>query len=765
MSDSAVPAPVRKFHLSVNVSDLDRSVAFYRVLFGIPPAKHHPDYAKFEIESPPTVFSLVPGRSGAGGALNHVGLCLLSSEELVAIQLRLEQAGHKTLREDGVACCYSRQTKFWVRDPDGVLLELYVFHEDIDEHGHDHAPESELPAPMGQGAQEAAPQITWTHRLNEAVTLPLAHDSNSVQEVVLEGTINAALDGLDLPGLLKECLRILRPGGSLIVHGLAGDRSLQDASSSLPGPAAAVQHVPDFPSLIPLMHNAGFRCAKFTKLSERGYFEVEGVPLREVLIHAVKPGFRSSKRDQTVVYLGPQAAIEDDFGNRFVKGQPTTINMHDLLSLKSSPSVSQFTFLNGAVQSPACGTSAASSTAAQSECDGPECQPAADMPNKARYIMIGGFLGAGKTTTVGKLAAHLTQKGLRVGLITNDQAGGLVDTKLLRGQGYATEEIAGGCFCCRFNTLMDAATKLADAAKPDVFIAEPVGSCTDLVATVTYPLRRMYGDAFTIAPLSVLVDPIRARRVFGLDAGGTFSSKVAYIFKKQLEEADVLIISKSDIISEAQREELHAVLAKEFPMASIISASPRQETGLTEWFDSLMATEQPRRNPMTLDYEVYADGEALLGWLNATVNLKAHDEFDANVFLRNLAANVQARLQSQGAEIAHFKMTYSPDDGIAGELASIHLVRTDYVAELGMQLDEPSEGGQLIVNLRAEADPATLMAEVRTALEEASATFPGLTASVDHEEHFRPGKPTPTHRDGQMVMETKGGCQPGSGCC
>lgn len=379
--------------------------------------------------------------------------------------------------------------------------------------------------------------------------------------------------------------------------------------------------------------------------------------------------------------------------------------------------------------------------------------------------MIGGFLGAGKTTTVGRLARHLSDQGLKVGLITNDQAGGLVDTKLLRGQGYATEEIAGGCFCCRFNTLVDAASKLTSDSKPDVFIAEPVGSCTDLVATVTYPLRRMYGDAFTIAPLSVLVDPIRARRVFGLDDGGTFSTKVAYIFKKQLEEADIIVISKSDLINDTQREELRAVLAKEFPLSKIVTASPRQETGLDDLFASLMTDEQARRNPMAVDYEVYADGEALLGWLNATVTLKSDDEFEANDFLKKLATNVQGRLQHAGVEIAHFKMTFSPDDGIAGELASINLVRSDYVAELGMELDEPTTGGQLIVNLRAEADPASLMEAVKAGLDETAAKFFGLQATLDHEEHFRPGKPTPTHRDGEVVIEVKGGCQPGSGCC
>src|SRR2546428_12832184 len=105
--------------------------------------------------------------------------------------------------------------------------------------------------------------------------------------------------------------------------------------------------------------------------------------------------------------------------------------------------------------------------------------------------MIGGCLGAGKTTCVVRLAQHLTDQGLKVGLITNDQGSELVDTAMLRSRGFATEEIPGGCFCCRFNSLVDAARKLAVATRPDAFIAEPAGSCTDLVGTVTYPLGRI----------------------------------------------------------------------------------------------------------------------------------------------------------------------------------------------------------------------------------------------------------------------------------
>jgi hypothetical protein len=257
----------------------------------------------------------------------------------------------------------------------------------------------------------------------------------------------------------------------------------------------------------------------------------------------------------------------------------------------------------------------------------------------------------------------------------------------------------------------------------------------------------MYGDAFTIAPLAVLVDPVRARRVLGLDEGGSFSSKVAYIFKKQLEEADIIVISKSDLLDEVARQELCCVLNREFPHAQVISASPRHEMGMDELYRTLMSGEQARRNPMAVDYEVYAEGEALLGWLNATVTLHADDEFDANLFLKQLATRVQAHLQSDGAEIAHFKMTFSPDDGIAGELASINLVRSDYIPELGMELDEPTTGGHLIINLRAEAAPTSLMQALKTSLDEVKSGFFGLNVVLEHEEHFRPGKPVPTHRD------------------
>ncbi|MDB6064726.1 MAG: Cobalamin biosynthesis protein [Pedosphaera sp.] len=375
--------------------------------------------------------------------------------------------------------------------------------------------------------------------------------------------------------------------------------------------------------------------------------------------------------------------------------------------------------------------------------------------SKARYIMIGGFLGAGKTTAVAQLARQLSSKGLRVGLITNDQGSDLVDTAMLRSRGFATEEIPGGCFCCRFNSLVDAAHKLTAATRPDVFIAEPVGSCTDLVATVTYPLRRMYGDDYSVAPLSVLVDPVRAMRIFGLESGGKFSEKVIYIYRKQLEEADLIVINKAELLGAENLERLQDALAKEFPGKEILYASARTGEGLAEWFGRINGADQPDGRAMAVDYEIYTEGEALLGWLNATVQLASAAGFDANGLLRELAGDIQARLNQEGAEVAHLKMTVSPDEGL-GDIAAINLVRNDFVPELSLALPDNVTSAQLIINLRAEGAPEKLKAAVEEALAKTGRANSQLTLRLDHLEHFRPGKPQPTHRDkGFMVGKSE----------
>jgi G3E family GTPase len=362
---------------------------------------------------------------------------------------------------------------------------------------------------------------------------------------------------------------------------------------------------------------------------------------------------------------------------------------------------------------------------------------------EARYVMIGGFLGAGKTTAVLRLAERLTRDGLRVGLITNDQSYGLVDTAMLHAHGFPVEEITGGCFCCKFNSLVTAAERLTEEARPDVFLAEPVGSCTDLKATVDYPLRRMYGDAYSIAPLSVLVDPVRALRILGLEGGKSFSPKVTYIYRKQLEEADLILINKVDLLEPERLETLRRALEAAFPRARVLALSARQGTGIEDWLDLLTTGDGAGGQAMEVDYDTYAEGEALLGWLNCTVQLTAEEPFEGNRLLLELAEGVRERLEAGGGEIAHLKLTLTPDES-GNDIGVVNVVRNDRTPEASHTLHEPLDSGQLILNLRAEADPEALHTAVLGALD----ALPGgeVEARIEHLERFRPARPVPTHR-------------------
>jgi Ni2+-binding GTPase involved in maturation of urease and hydrogenase len=355
---------------------------------------------------------------------------------------------------------------------------------------------------------------------------------------------------------------------------------------------------------------------------------------------------------------------------------------------------------------------------------------------KARYVMIGGFLGSGKTTAVARLARHLTDRGNRVGLISNDQSSGLVDTVLLRSKGFPVEEIAGGCFCCRFNSLLEAAEKLTRQTQPDVFVAEPVGSCTDLVATVSYPLRRIYGDRFEIAPLSVMVDPKRAARILGLEKGPLFSDKVLYVYRKQLEEADVIVVNKCDSLLDPLRERLVAALRESFPRASIFCCSARDGAGLDPWFKAILQSTSQDSTALDLDYDLYAKGEALLGWLNCTIRLDAADPFDANQTLLCLARDIRDRIAAEGREIAHLKMTLE-----SGGLSAVSLVGSDGEPDLRESLLDRVDGGVLVINLRAEADPEFLKAVTENALGTLQ-----VGTTIEHLEYFRPARPQPLHR-------------------
>jgi predicted enzyme related to lactoylglutathione lyase len=127
-------------HLAINVEDIDRSVPFYSALFGIEPSKTKPGYAKFEVKEPALNLTLnAKGRSENLGAFNHAGIQVDSTDDVLAARLRLQSAGLATFDEMDTTCCYAKQDKIWVHDPDGTPWEIFTVHADAEEFS-DHVP-------------------------------------------------------------------------------------------------------------------------------------------------------------------------------------------------------------------------------------------------------------------------------------------------------------------------------------------------------------------------------------------------------------------------------------------------------------------------------------------------------------------------------------------------------------------------------------------------------------------------------------------------
>jgi Ni2+-binding GTPase involved in maturation of urease and hydrogenase len=358
-----------------------------------------------------------------------------------------------------------------------------------------------------------------------------------------------------------------------------------------------------------------------------------------------------------------------------------------------------------------------------------------------RFIMLGGFLGAGKTTTIARLARHYQSRGLKVGIVTNDQATDLVDTNSLRAQGFDVGEVPGACFCCNFNKLTETVGQLEKTARPDIVLAEPVGSCTDLVATVVRPLQQLFGGTFDVAPYAVLLKPSHGGRILRGEQRGGFSPQAAYIFKKQLEEADLIVVNRIDELSADEADVLAGLLQAQYSGTPVLRMSAKTGTG----FDALVEFVEQRgrfgQRLMDVDYDTYAIGEAELGWLNSSLSVSAPKPFALDELLLDIIARLQSSLDEIDAETAHLK-AIGMADGLYGVA---NLVSSFSPPELSL----PSRGQvsevQLVVNARVATAPETLTEHVERAVHDACAVR-GAVAQFQQTQSFRPGRPVPTHR-------------------
>jgi Ni2+-binding GTPase involved in maturation of urease and hydrogenase len=338
-------------------------------------------------------------------------------------------------------------------------------------------------------------------------------------------------------------------------------------------------------------------------------------------------------------------------------------------------------------------------------------------------VIVGGFLGSGKTTLILAAARLLEQRGVRCAVILNDQSNDLVDSRHAEAEGFLAREVTGGCFCCRFSELMSVIEHL-QTFRPAVIFAEPVGSCTDISATVLGPLLECF-DRYRVAPFTVLVDPARAAALLAADA----DSDMAFLFEKQLHEADLVCMTKADLYPDVAG----------IPGMETRRLSAKTGQGVQQWLDEiLLELQEAGRTTLEIDYARYAQAEAALAWLNLSCNLVSAVPLSPALVIGPLMDRLDTALTAAAIPIVHLKVF---DHSATGWLKAAICTNGEEPTVEGYLDASPAGRHELVVNLRAKGDPEV----VRRTVEEQLRLIEGQVLDV-HLECFSPTPPKPERR-------------------
>jgi G3E family GTPase len=352
--------------------------------------------------------------------------------------------------------------------------------------------------------------------------------------------------------------------------------------------------------------------------------------------------------------------------------------------------------------------------------------------------VVAGFLGSGKTTAISVAAGILSRQGATVSIITNDQGKYLVDTDYVQSLGIGSAEVTGGCFCCQYDQLVSQIDLLRTTLRPSVVFAESVGSCTDLVATVVKPLEKFSGQYIDQISFSTFVD---ARILLDWWHGRPlpFEPDTNYIWEKQLEEADILVVNKIDLLTASELQSIRMMVA-EYPSKTFLLQNSLDTESVKQWLEALVDARRENHRTVEVDYERYGQGEANLAWLDECIEFKTKDA-SALIAARMFMETLLQKLSAGALAIGHVKGLVTSD----GRSHKFSYTTIPPVNPLASFPAESSDKVLLGLNARVQVSPGQLSGIVAESVEAARR---GDTTVITEKNLsvFKPGYPQPTHR-------------------
>ena len=334
-----------------------------------------------------------------------------------------------------------------------------------------------------------------------------------------------------------------------------------------------------------------------------------------------------------------------------------------------------------------------------------------------KFGVFSGFLGAGKTTALIALTEYCSAHGLPAAMISNDLGGsGLADHRFALLNGAKAEEITGNCICYVPDRLTETLDRFFTAGC-QLVLSDIPGFGVGALEHVYHGLHENHPGRYALAPFTVLIEP---RTVEVLRCGG---EEPAYILNTQLREADLIVLNKLDLLSEAERQEAEAFLRAEYPEARFLGISARSGEGLPALAEALAGTEASLRRP-----DIGYGGEAFHAAMDGVFEYEQQyhvtvccDSFDGTAYLTALAEAVQQAVRAiPHGLIPHLKLLAWTAEGDWGK---VDLLGTDRPPELTRPFSGPCTELAVVLNASAFCPGEALENLMEAAAEQVSAAF------------------------------------------
>ena len=352
-----------------------------------------------------------------------------------------------------------------------------------------------------------------------------------------------------------------------------------------------------------------------------------------------------------------------------------------------------------------------------------------------KLVLVGGFLGSGKTTAILQACDILSGGNKKVAVITNDQGEMLVDSKFINAFSIPVKEVTKSCFCCNYNAFTENIYAFKNEINTEIIFAESVGSCADLVATIVNPLSEMQPEL--AVSISVFADALLLHSII---TGASFfiDESVRYIFKKQLEEADILILNKIDLLDDEQLATVQKIIQQDYAGKKILLQNSLDNADINEWINCFEEITATKRKSLDIDYEIYGEGEAKLAWLDAIVNIRSQ-KIPAAKVAALFAENMYQKINNQDLIIGHLKFLINDEE------QQYKISYTTMMNNSDVFIHSVSAKASVIINARVQTTPEILKAIIKPALKE-TALQTNSHIQLQFLSAFKPGFPKPTYR-------------------